>query len=306
MMSGNLFYTFFQLLVAIFLEAAPFLLLGSIIAAAVEVLTDEELFRKLLPKRRSLAILTGLCIGLLLPTCECGIVPIVRKLLGKGVPPAAAITYMFAAPVINPVVILSTYVAFQGDLSMVCGRLLIAAVTALLMGWLLGAATPDSILRSSAVAHSCHDHCCHHHGAASPPGMFAKVTAIAGHAAAEFFDMSRFLLLGAFVTALFKTLAPVSLLDWFFGNTILAIVLMMILAIVLSVCSEADAFVAASFSSFPQISLLAFMGIGPMVDLKLIVMYGAVFKKRIVADFVFVPLLIVFGLCLILAEWIGL
>ena len=304
MISDNLFYTFFQLLLAIFLEASPFLLLGSVVAAIVEVLTDEELFNRLVPKRRSLAILTGLCAGLLLPTCECGIVPVVRKLLGKGVPTAAAITYMFAAPVINPVVILSTYVAFQGDLSMVSGRLLIAAISAMVMGWFLGATNPVSIVRDSAVL-TCHDHCCCHHSEASATGFFPKLAAIAAHATAEFLDMSRFLLFGAFVTALFKTLAPVSLHSLFFGNVILSVVVMMVLAIVLSVCSEADAFVAASFSSFPQISLLAFMGIGPMVDLKLIVMYAAVFKKRIVADFIIVPILIVFGLCLLLADWIG-
>lgn len=236
-----------------------------------------------------------------MPTCECGVVPVVRKLLGKGVPPAAAIAYLFAAPSINPVVILSTYVAFQGDTAMVFGRLLIAAVCALIMGWLMGAATPERILRSSSVVTS-HDHCCHH-GESSAPGILSRVAAIAGHATKEFLDMSRFLLLGACVTALFKTLAPVGLLDWFYGNIILSVLLMMVLAIVLSVCSEADAFIAASFSAFPQVSLLAFMGIGPMVDLKLIAMYGAVFKKRVVADFVIAPILIVFGLCLILVDW---
>ena len=297
-------YTFFQLMVAIFLEAAPFLLLGSVVAAIVEEFTDEEFFRKLLPRRHGFVMLTGLFAGLILPTCECGIVPVVRKLLSKGVPPAAAVTYMFAAPVINPVVILSTYVAFQGDTKMVAGRLLIAAVTAVAMGWFLGGAVPASILRNPDFAeeHGCS--CCHH-GSASSQGVFSRVTAIASHATAEFFEMSRYLLLGAFVTALFKISAPMSLLDWFQGNILVAIPMMMILAIVLSVCSEADAFVAASFSSFPQVSLLAFIGIGPMVDLKLLVMYAAVFKKRIVADFIIVPILIVFGLCLILADWIG-
>ncbi len=304
MISDNLFYTFFQLILAIFLEAAPFLLLGSVVAAVVEVLTDEELFSRLIPKRRSLAILTGLCAGLLLPTCECGIVPVVRKLLSKGVPTAAAVTYMFAAPVINPIVILSTYVAFQGDFKMVSGRLLVAAVSAIVMGWFLGSTNPASILRDSSIQ-TCHDHCCCHHSETSATGFFSKIAAIAAHAAAEFFDMSRFLLLGAVVTALFKTLAPVSLLSWFFGNVILSVIVMMVLAIVLSVCSEADAFVAASFSPFPPASLLAFMGIGPMVDLKLIVMYAAVFKKRVVADFIIVPILIVFGLCMLLADWIG-
>lgn len=304
MISENSFFMFFQLLVAIFLEATPFLLLGSVIAAAVEVLTSEELFSRLLPKNRVLAVLTGICAGLLLPTCECGIVPVVRKLLAKGVPPAAAVAYMFAAPVVNPVVILSTYIAFQGDLSMVFGRLLIATVTALIMGWFLGAATPEGILRSSsATTH--HHHCCAHHDHPAASSAFSKISAIASHATTEFFDMSRYLLLGAFVTALFKTAAPVSLLEWFSGNIIFSVLWMMALAVILSVCSEADAFVAASFSTFPQVSLLAFIGIGPMVDLKLVAMYGAVFKKRIVADFVFVPIFIVFGLCLLMAEWFG-
>lgn len=302
--SNNVFLTFFQLLTAIFLEAAPFLLLGSLLAALIEEFTDEELFRRFLPKSRFFAVLTGLFAGLLLPTCECGVVPVVRKLLGKRVPPAVAVAYLFAAPSINPIVILSTYIAFEGDLKMVTGRLLIATTTALALGWLLGNITPGQLLRDPGIQEGS-EQCCRHHHGHSATGWLRKLSAIAAHTSAEFLDMSRFLLLGAVVTALFKVTAPVSLLDWFFGNVILSVIMMMALAIVLSVCSEADAFIAASFSAFPPVSLLAFMGIGPMVDLKLIAMYGAVFKKRVVVDFVLVPILIVFGLCLVLADWFG-
>ncbi len=300
---------FASLTVAIFIEAAPFLLIGSLLASLFEVFAEEDLIARLVPQNPIKGILFGLFIGMLLPTCECGIVPIVRRMLGKGVPPATAIAYMLAAPVINPIVMISTYVAFRGDLWMVGGRVVMVAITAAAMGWVLSGAAMGELLLNPSSGQSgrscscCHDHHQDHgHSHADRQGRFL---AVLQHTAVEFLSMGKFLLLGAIITALFKTITPAGILNIFESSEILAIIMLMVLAIVLSVCSEADAFVAASFSSFPPAAQLAFMAIGPMVDLKLIAMFSAVFKRRIIFYLIFGPIALVFGLAVIMGVILG-
>jgi uncharacterized protein len=297
------FHYFISVVAAIFLEAAPFLLLGSLISGILEIYVEESLLARLVPRGRFGGVLFGLFAGLFLPTCECGIVPIVRRLLSKGVPASTAITYMLAAPVINPIVMLSTYVAFKGDLWMLGGRILFVVIPATVLGWLLGDITPGQLLRESAPQ-GCSHHCCHHSADAAPTQV-SKLLSVFAHTAHEFMDMGKYLLFGAVVTALFKTYVPVGMVSYFQGNVALSVLFMMLLAIFLSVCSEADAFVAVSFSAFPKVAQLAFIGIGPMVDLKLIAMFGAVFKRRVVLDLILVPTLIVYGLALLLSSVIG-
>jgi len=111
-----------RIAVSIVLEAAPFLLLGSLLSAAIERYVDTERIGRRIPKGPLGRMAVGLLGGMLMPICECGSVPLARRLLGKGVPPLTAVTYMLAAPVINPVVLLSTYVAFGGNMKMVLSR----------------------------------------------------------------------------------------------------------------------------------------------------------------------------------------
>ncbi len=300
---------FASLTVAIFIEAAPFLLIGSLLASLFEVFAEEDLIARLVPKNPFKGILFGIFIGMLLPTCECGIVPIVRRMLGKGVPPATAIAYMLAAPVINPIVMVSTYVAFRGDLWMVGGRVAMVAIAAAAMGWVLSGASMGELLLNPSSGHAghscscCHDH--HHDHGHSHANRQGRLLAVLQHTAVEFLSMGKFLLLGAIITALFKTFTPAGVLNIFESSEILAIIAMMILAIVLSVCSEADAFVAASFSSFPPAAQLAFMAIGPMVDLKLIAMFSSVFKRRIILCLIMGPIFLVFCLSIIMGVILG-
>ncbi len=294
---------FSSLAAAIFLEAAPFLLIGSLLASLLEVYADENLIARLVPKSRVKGILFGLSIGLLLPTCECGIVPVVRRMLDKGVPASTAITYMLSAPVINPIVMVSTYVAFRSDVTMVLGRVALVALPAISLGWVLSEVSAKQLLLnpSSAEGHAaCCSSCCSgHHKSGS------KLLAVCRHTVAEFMDMGKFLLLGALVTALFKTFAPASILGVFESNTLVSIAMMMLLAMLLSVCSEADAFVAASFSTISPAAQLAFVGIGPMVDLKLIAMFAAVFQRRVVLALIVVPIFMVYGLSAIFSMFLG-
>ncbi len=300
---------------AVFLEAAPFLLLGSFLSAISEVFLSPERLSRWIPKGQGLQILSGLSGGLMLPACECGIVPVARRFLLKGVPPRMALAYMLSAPIVNPLVLVSTYVAFQGSVSMVFGRLLMAvgcaATTVLLirnrqedilsvgrdpqeprhLPMAPAAASSDTACGCGCVHSSLHQR---------------KGVRVFRHAGAEFIEMSKYLLFGAVASSLFKLYLPSDLLEWVGGSAHLSVALMMGLAIVLSVCSEADAFVAASFWSFNPTAQLAFIVIGPMVDLKLIAAYSSTFDRRTVLILTLVPIILVYGLSAILGSFGGL
>ncbi|WP_285906944.1 permease [Pseudodesulfovibrio pelocollis] len=302
---------------AIVLEAAPFLLLGSLIGSLIEVLVPERTLLRVIPRSASGQVAVGVFAGMLLPTCECGIVPVVRRLLLKNVPPRVAIPYMMAAPVVNPVVIASTLFAFQGDLSVVGLRLLLVIVPAAALGFALGGASPRAVLRQQPIdlkrfdeAEAVHlpEHE-HGHGCACgcghvQAGPFARTRAVLFHTAAEFVSMGRFLVFGALVAGGFKAFLPPGVLEFFVGSPMLAVGGLMLLAIALSICSEADAFVAASFASFPVAAKVAFMAIGPMVDLKLIPLFLSVFTRRVALALIVVPTVTVYVMGVLLA-WGG-
>lgn len=299
------FSTFSAIVAAIFLEAMPFLALGALLSAVIEVFVSTDRLIRYLPKGIIARITVGVTAGLILPTCECGVVPIVRRLIRKGVPVPTAVAFMLSAPVINPVVLTSTYVAFQGNPAMTFGRVLIVACTAVLVALVAGRMGNILLTGNYAVGETQEsDHHGHAH-ADTADGSHPAVDSVTGitrigevlrHGAHEFVDMGKFLILGAIVAGLFKTFMPQSFLLFFNGQPILEIVGMMGLAILLSICSEADAFVAASFVSFSAASQVAFVAIGPMIDLKLIGMYAGTFQRRFFGVLMIVPILLVLGL----------
>jgi hypothetical protein len=294
---------------SIIMEAAPFLLLGSLLGAVLEVLVPERTLLRFIPDHPAGQVTVGLFAGMLLPTCECGIVPVARRLLLKNVPPRAAIPYMMAAPVVNPVVIASTLFAFQGDVTIVALRVMMVLVPAMAMGYALGDAEPRQVLRGQPAdlrrlgeleAEHLHEHG-HDCGCGCHTAESNRFKAVLFHTGAEFLSMSRFLVFGAIVAAAFKTFLPPEVLQAFAGNGWLAVSGLMLLAVLLCVCSEADAFVAASFVSFPSAAKVAFMAIGPMVDLKLIPMFFAVFHRRVAIALVVVPTVSIWIMSMVLA-----
>ncbi len=295
---------FAQTATAIFLEAAPFLLLGSFLAALIECFVPPERMQRLFPRRAATGVLAGLVGGLVLPVCECGIVPIVRRMLKKGVPPAPAMTYMLAAPIVNPVVMASTYTAFQGDWFMVAARTAMGAVAALVVGLIFSRLSVTDILLDANIPNGQSDHgpaCGCGHGDGETAGPRGRITAVASHTLAEFLDMGAILILGSLFAAAFKTLVPSGIMALFESDPMLAISAMMLLAILLSLCSEADAFVAASFTAFPASAKLAFLALGPMLDVKLAVMFQAVFTRRAAAILMVATPVLVFAMSLALS-----
>lgn len=278
------------------------MLIGVVVSAALHVLVPEDAIRRLIHgKRIALAVPIATLSGMLFPVCECGIVPIARRLIRKGLPVNAAMAFMLAAPIVNPLVIASTAYAFPGRFAVVLLRILLGLATALAVGLMTRHARAAKIVSGGEEAAGCG---CGHDACAArpdrmPPG--AKVWAILEHASDEFFEVGRYLFLGALAAALFQTLIPRSFILAIGRGRAVSILVMMAFAFALSLCSEADAFIAASFAgSFPTPALLAFMVFGPMLDLKNLLLLLGGFRKRFVLRLVLSVSVAVFSLTYIL------
>ena len=230
---------FSRIAIAIFLEAAPFLLLGALISAVISVYVDQARIARLIPENRFFHAFIGLGGGMILPICECGSVPVARRLMEKGVSPQLAVTYMLAAPVINPLVLASTYIAFRGNLFLVLLRVLLVALPALILGYAF--AGKEILSKSEVQPGHCHCGNIGHTCAEQGPKGFSAIPAVLEVGAKEFLYMGKFLIFGCLAAAFFKVYLPWEVLRLFETNLFSAVALLMGLAVLLSVCSEADA-----------------------------------------------------------------
>ncbi|WP_339246936.1 permease [Bacillus sp. FSL R5-0523] len=276
-----------SIFISILIEAIPFILIGVILSGIIQMFVTEEMIARIMPKNRFLAVLFGALAGVLFPACECGIIPITRRLLLKGVPLHAGVAFMLTAPIINPIVLFSTYIAFGNRWSVVFYRGGLALAVSLIIGVILSYQFKDNqLLKPDEPGH--HHH---HHGT-----LLQKLGGTLRHAIDEFFSVGKYLIIGAFIAAAMQTYVKTSTLLAIGQNDVSSSLVMMGLAFVLSLCSEVDAFIASSFSStFSLGSLIAFLVFGAMVDIKNLLMMLAAFKKR------FVFLLITYIVVIVLA-----
>jgi uncharacterized membrane protein YraQ (UPF0718 family) len=255
--------------VSLTLQALPFLVMGVIVSATISALVPASWLARALPRRTALAVPTAGLAGALLPGCECSSVPVAGRLVSRGIPAAAALTFLLAAPAINPIVLVSTAVAFPGDPEMVLARFLASLVAAVTVGFLWSA-----LGRSEWMEERLH---AHQHG--------STVDNFVSTATSDFLQAGGFLVAGAALVATLQTLVPQSVFESLGGDGVVAIVTMAGLAVLLSVCSEADAFVAAGLTQFSLTSRLVFLVVGPMVDLKLVTLQAGSFGRRFAARF---------------------
>lgn len=288
------FQTFVTIFLGIFIEAVPFLLAGSVVSGLIAVFVDQSLLDRYLPKHPMLGAISGASMGLLFPVCECGVVPVVRRLYEKGLPISIGAAFLLAAPVVNPIVILSTYSAF-GWGPVLWGRLIFSFAIAVLVGFLFSRAQPEEVLLP-AVNACHHDACCAIHEpvphAAKPPisNRLGQAFNLAGD---DFLDMARYLILGCIIAASMQTLIPQTALLAVGQGSVISVVVMLGLAFLLSICSTVDAFVALAFTStFTTGSIVSFLVFGPMVDIKSTIMFLGVFKRRAVGYLILLPLLL--------------
>ncbi|HFU4458935.1 TPA: permease [Streptococcus suis] len=278
---------------SIIIEALPFVLIGAIISGLIEVFITPDKLVKFLPKNTFLAILFGSFLGFIFPSCECGIVPIVNRLLEKKLPSYTALPFLVTAPLINPIVLFATYTAFGNSWTVALYRVIGSMLVALILGLVLGFLVKEPITKNQ-VPHS-------HQQDTSDKSVWQKIGHALIHAIDEFFDTGRYLVFGALFASLVQVYVPTAFLTSIGHSPLSAILLMMLLAFLLSLCSEADAFIGASFlSSFGLAPVIAFLVIGPMVDVKNLLMMKHYFTGRFILTFIAIVSLVILSYSLLL------
>lgn len=282
---------FATIFISIILEAVPFILIGSFISAIIQIYISEETITKLIPNGSILAYFEAALAGLLFPVCECAIIPITRRLIKKGLPTGVGVTFMLAVPIINPVVIMSTYYAFYDKQGMVLLRTFGGFAAAIIIGMIVNIFQDNRalLLNSSENDSYCSCGCNFYFGEQN------KIKAVLEHTNREFLDITRYLIFGAFISSVFQVVTSNGSFNFISSNKILVIIFMMFLAFLLSLCSEADAFVGRTFLSQYSVSgVVAFLILGPMLDIKNLIILSGTFKKSFVAKLVITTISVVF------------
>jgi hypothetical protein len=285
---------------SILFEGAPFILLGTLISGFIDVYLPPGTMDRFLPRNRKWAVVMAGLLGAVFPVCECAVVPVIRRLVSKGLPVSCALTYMLAAPIVNPITALSTWKAFQGQGAgmMTCTRLLLGFLVAVAVGLIVMRLPICAVLKKSLVdslaekdaKNAKESDCCgghsHDHVNPGPPKNHGdRLVAAFRSTIKDFVDVGVYFAIGVTITALFNTgIAPgAHWLDGLASTTTAAPAALMALAFILSLCSTSDAFIAATLDKFSWGSKLAFLTFGPMMDVKLLFLYQTVLRKRFIA-----------------------
>lgn len=268
---------------SVLLEGIPFLLLGTLLSGMIDQFLPTRLMTRFLPRNAYLAILISASLGIIFPMCECGIVPVIRRLMSKGLPISSAIAYMLAAPIVNPIVAFSTYAAFrgQGALEMTTLRLSIGWLVAIIVAMAVGNLAIRYVIKTTILRQIIEGNQ-PSHGGCMAEGIRYRLGQAIRVAMRDFLDVTVYFVLGVAIASLFNTainqsaILPLALNDWLATSSLMG------LAFILSLCSTTDAFIAATFVAFPAASKLAFLVLGPMLDIKLLFLYSSIFTKRFV------------------------
>ncbi|MEH7265939.1 permease [Priestia megaterium] len=268
--------------ISILIEALPFILLGVIISGIIQIFVTDEMMAKAIPKNKFGAIVLASVIGALFPACECGIVPITRRLMAKGVPLYAAIPFMLTGPIINPVVLFATFVAFGNDWKIMIERGVVAFLVSLIVGLILAFQFKTPQVKNEIHVHT------------ASKKMSEKIGDALKHTIDEFFSVGKFVIIGGIIAAAMQTYVKTSTLITLGHGVVSSNVVMMGLSYILSLCSSADAFIASSFrSTFNDSAIIAFLVFGPMFDIKNTLMMLSQFKTKFVFSlFVYVFILV--------------
>lgn len=294
----------------IFIEAAPFLLLGTVASGLIEAFITRDDIARFIPRSPLMGTVTGVFMGFAFPVCECGVVPVTRRLFNKGLPMSVGVAFLLAAPVMNPVVVASTFTAF-GFGPVLIGRFIVTAVVAMAVGLLFAyTARPQDVLLPQRLAPAMG-------GSGDLPLPQVQMPLAGGRkallpglldatrtASYEFVEMGRYLVLGSMLAAAMQTFIPQSALEALGAGPVLSVLMAQIIAFILSVCSTVDSFLALALQQvgFSTGALISFLSFGPMVDIKSTLMFSSVFKRRVVLYLILLPFL----MNLVIGVWINL
>jgi uncharacterized membrane protein YraQ (UPF0718 family) len=278
--------SFGTVFLSIFIEAAPFLLLGSLAAGLVEEFVSRDDLAHWIPRGRVPGALAGGLIGLFFPVCECGVVPFTRRLLGKGLPLSSAVAVLLAAPAVNPIVIASTLAAY-GWSPIFWGRIVFSFLIAVVTGVVFSRLASGEVLHPGALRLEDNEPA---ESQLPKRPLKERLRHVLVVSADEFLEMGRYLVIGAALAALMQTFISQAQLLAVGQGPLLSVLTMQALAVLLSICSTVDAFISLAFvGTFSGGAILAFLVFGPMVDIKSTLMYLRLFKTRPAAVLVLLP-----------------
>ncbi len=289
----NKFYTVF---ISILIEGIPFILLGSFVSALIQIYVSKEFIIKVFPHNIFLSCIIAAFAGIVFPICDCGTIPVVKGFIRKKVPTAACITFLLSAPIVNPIAIISTMYAFQDMKSVVIYRILSGIIIAILIGLIMHFFTRDNpnILKTNTDPLSCECSIC------SDSYEYSKASIdtlrnIFFHTSDEFFNIGKFMIMGAFISSIFQTIVSFDRNLYFPNDNRTSLLIMILLAFLLSVCSTSDAFIAKGFLKlFSLNSVMGFLVVGPMLDIKNTLMLFGNFKNTFVLKLIFCIVIISF------------
>ncbi len=328
-MNGDARQDFALAFLSILFEGAPFILLGTLVSGFIDIYLPKGAMDRFLPKNKTMAVMVSGLLGAVFPVCECAVVPVIRRLVGKGLPMSCALTYMLAAPIVNPITALSTWKAFQGQAPwmMTGGRMLLGYLVAVGVGLVVMKIPLRKVLKKSLAdriegekieEHHEHDGCCGHDHSHDHEGHEHhdhvhhhhddnRITAALRSAQKDFVDVGVYFTIGVAITSLFNTgIAPGAVwLDGLAGNPVVAPAALMALAFILSLCSTSDAFIAATLAKFTWGAKLAFLVFGPMLDVKLIFLYQTVLRKKFILALSISLFLVIWMVAIAWETWIG-
>lgn len=291
----------FIVFLSLLLEALPFIVLGAIASSVIQLFVGEQTIQKLVPKSPFPAMIGSLFLAMITPVCECAIIPVVRRLIQKGVPVYAGTVILVGAPILNAVVFASTYYAFQNQPAIYFGRFILCAVAALVTGMIM-----YMVLSNSEVLKIRREDLLTKDVYLSNERGTSKWKAMIHHTSHEFFQVGKYFIIGAFLASLAQVYIERSALAQAVSGPFAETAIMMGLAFLLSICSEADAFVAASFyETFPPSAILGFLVYGPILDLKNFLVMLSYFNVRFILFYTVVVTIIIFSLSIIAGQYIS-
>lgn len=276
------------LALSVLIEALPFVLLGVLLSIVVQVWLPADVIHRWLPQRAWARRAVLSLLGMLIPVCECGNVPFARGLMMRGLAPAEAMTFLIAAPIVNPIVILTTHAAFGWDGGILIARLVGGYLIANLIGWIYSLhPSPDAMLTQRFVD-TC-DRVTHEPGTPVRRSLTQFIV--------ELRAVMPALVIGSAIAGVVQVLIPREMLLAIGSNPVLSIVAMMVLAMTVAICSNVDAFLALSFAStFSSGALIAFLLVGPLVDIKMLAMMRTTFTTRTLVGIVGIVLASAFAI----------
>ncbi len=296
--------TMINVFLGIILQAVPFLLIGVLLSSVLQVFIPRSAIERRFPKSFGMGMLVAILGGFCLPVCDCASIPVFRSLVRKGIPLPVAVTFMSATPIINPVVILSTYYAFGGDKTIVIGRVCLGVISAVIIGLIFAIRPPKGQVLSGGALDGLMCSCGFYEDTESITTFQGKIGLFFRHSKAEFFSVGKYLVIGTFISSIFQSMGTKIFTSAQSGTGLaISIVIMMAMAFALSLCSTSDAVIARSFSGqFPMPAIMGFLVFGPMMDIKNVMMLSSGFAKRFIGKLLFTAFIVCFFVVFLLSS----